>query len=248
MPQQPGDRIPQAWTQDAILALVVPTIRRLIQRAGIGDLGGDPIDHGSLGGLPDDDHVQYLIDLASTGGDGIDVVSRVIEVDLTSDSGLAFSFGALFVTPRMFNPINKSVDQSKTNDATLADDSELVQTLKVNKDYFVDMTITFTSPSANPDIKWAFTAPAGAILDLVVVIFRTGTGQRVENQFIYEVSGAVNVQPIVAGVIYTMRVTGVVTTVAASGSLAFQWAQNIADVIFATTVRKGSSMRVIEGE
>jgi hypothetical protein len=97
MPQRPDDRIPKAWTQDAILALVTPTIKRLIQRAGIGDLGGDPIDHGSLGGLADDDHTQYLPDLSGTGGDGIDVTGRVVSVDAgaTSDSGLGFTSGEL---------------------------------------------------------------------------------------------------------------------------------------------------------
>ncbi len=59
MPQQPGDRIPKAWTEDAILALVEPRIRTLIRK--IGDIGGSPVDHGALGGLADDDHVQYAL-------------------------------------------------------------------------------------------------------------------------------------------------------------------------------------------
>lgn len=60
MPQQPGDRIPQSWTQDGILGLVRPEIKRLIRRAFAGEIGGGT-DHGTLSGLSDDDHTQYAL-------------------------------------------------------------------------------------------------------------------------------------------------------------------------------------------
>lgn len=83
MPQGNRDAKPRAWTTNAILTLVEPLIRRLIRRAlnGAG-IGGDAIDHGVLDGLSDDDHAQYLLDVAGTGGTGITVASRVISVDL----------------------------------------------------------------------------------------------------------------------------------------------------------------------
>lgn len=84
MPQGNRDVKPRAWTTNAILSLVEPLIRRLIRRAlnGAG-IGGDTIDHGVLEGLSDDDHAQYLLDVAATGGAGIDVIARVIAVNIT---------------------------------------------------------------------------------------------------------------------------------------------------------------------
>ena len=56
------DREARQWTQEAILSLVEPQIRRLIRRALAGDGIGDlEVDHGSLVGLDDDDHVQYVL-------------------------------------------------------------------------------------------------------------------------------------------------------------------------------------------
>lgn len=91
---------PRAWTTNAILALVEPLIRRLIRRAlnGTGGIGGDDIDHGGLTGLGDDDHAQYLIDLASTGGDGINVASRIVSVDLDSNPGLSVAAAGLILS------------------------------------------------------------------------------------------------------------------------------------------------------
>jgi len=83
MPQGNRDAKPRAWTTNAILALVEPLIRRLIRRAlnGAG-IGGDAIDHGVLDGLSDDDHAQYLLDVAGAGGAGIDVIARVISINV----------------------------------------------------------------------------------------------------------------------------------------------------------------------
>lgn len=73
----------KSWTTTAILTLVEPLIRRLIRRALVGGLGGDAIDHGALSGLNDDDHAQYLLDDAGAGGAGIDVISRIIAINVT---------------------------------------------------------------------------------------------------------------------------------------------------------------------
>lgn len=83
MPGGNRDAKPRAWTTTAILSLVEPLIRRLIRRAINGSgIGGDSIDHGGLEGLNDDDHAQYLLDDITTGGEAIDVTSRVIRVDV----------------------------------------------------------------------------------------------------------------------------------------------------------------------
>lgn len=56
------DQQQRLWTPEAILTLMRPTIKRLINRALSGDgIGGDPIDHGTLDGLADDDHTQYAL-------------------------------------------------------------------------------------------------------------------------------------------------------------------------------------------
>lgn len=84
----------KSWTTTAILTLVEPLIRRLIRRAlnGAG-IGGDTIEHGTLGGLSDDDHAQYLLDVAGTGGLGITVSGRIISVDLGDiDHNLLLNF------------------------------------------------------------------------------------------------------------------------------------------------------------
>ena len=82
MPQGNRDAKPRAWTTDAILALVDPQTRRLIRRAISGSgIGGGAGDHGLLVGLGDDDHLQYLPDIAGTGGTGITVTGRVIKTN-----------------------------------------------------------------------------------------------------------------------------------------------------------------------
>ncbi len=84
MPRGNRDAKPRSWTEQSILGLVTPRIRTLIRRALSGDgIGGDAIDHGTLPGLGDDDHTQYLRDTAGTGGTGITVSGRIITADGT---------------------------------------------------------------------------------------------------------------------------------------------------------------------
>ena len=78
MPQQPGDKIPQSWTQEKILSLVEPRIKTLIRRAFAGGLGG-ATDHGSLSGLADNDHTQYV----NAAGSGLSLAAQALSLDIT---------------------------------------------------------------------------------------------------------------------------------------------------------------------
>jgi hypothetical protein len=84
-----------ALSEARVLQLIDQRFRTLFRRAATGGAPGGGADHGSLTGLADDDHTQYLQDTAGTGGDGITVASRVISIDLDTDSGLEFDSGEL---------------------------------------------------------------------------------------------------------------------------------------------------------
>lgn len=98
MPQGNRDAKPIAWTQEAILALIDPYVRRLIRKATNGDgIGGGGGDHGLLVGLSDDDHTQYLLDAPGTGGDGISVSGRTITAELGATGGLGIESGDIVI-------------------------------------------------------------------------------------------------------------------------------------------------------
>ena len=65
--------------------------------------------------------------------------------------------------------VRKSATQTVSSDATTDDNSELVLTLAANREYIVDGVIFASSTSQVPDIKVAFTAPTGAIMDIAVI-------------------------------------------------------------------------------
>lgn len=138
-----------------------------------------------------------------------------------------------------WNTVKKAADQSKTSNAALANDADLVVPMLASAKYAVRGMIFFDT-GATGDFKWRHVGPASPAL---VRIFRQwivpGTalfaGLAVDTAF-SAADLAVAGTGTTGGVV---QVEGVVHNGANAGSFAFAWAQNTSDVV-ATIVRAGS--------
>lgn len=138
--------------------------------------------------------------------------------------------------------VRKAADESVTSSTTLQDDNHFIFALEANKTYVLMSGIFATSTVANPDIKIAFSIPAGATMD--IGYFGQGGNNRVAD--LLESSGTASAAiPIAANGDTIIQAFGTVTTSGTAGNLKFQWAQNASNAN-ATTVRQGSFMSVAE--
>lgn len=131
--------------------------------------------------------------------------------------------------------VRKTGAESVSDSTVLQDDDHLVLALGPGEAWTFDAMVFCGSGSSTPDIKFAFTAPAGAMLTWVSD-FREGTTLS-NNALITESGTSVN-NALTAGSTGVIRVQGVVTNGDSAGSLRFQWCQNSPS---------GSATRVLPG-
>ncbi len=136
----------------------------------------------------------------------------------------------------LWQTIQKTSDQSKTNNNTLANDNTLSFSMAANTKYSVRMRIYFTAP-ANPDFKYALTGPGSSTVrverklrapnttTLAIGADTTYTGSTT-------VTGDANSNGY-------LEIDVIVQTGGSSGTFAFQWAQESSNGT-ASTVLAGS--------
>ena len=151
--------------------------------------------------------------------------------NLTATGGPIFSsdtpFDSVPPPPPPVFKVRKPTNETVTSSTILQNDDALAVTLEANKTYIVDSTIFAKSSSATPDMKIAFTAPAGAVMELGEVA-SAGSGQSTD---VLETSGTASGRITVRGSNQPsiIHVTGTVTTGSTAGTLTLQWAQATAN-------------------
>lgn len=138
--------------------------------------------------------------------------------------------------------ITKTADETVNNSNTLQNDDHLFVSLSsVNVSYWVECFIRYTSTTATPDLKIAFTVPAGATFAWTpnglapAATADDGTIRRV-----LETTGNRVLGTIAATEVLALPV-GVLTIGGTLGPIQFQWSQNTATAEN-TVVKAGSAM------
>lgn len=136
----------------------------------------------------------------------------------------------------------KSSDESVSSSTTLQNDDDFVFALEANKEYIVSGGVFATSTSGQPDIKIAFTTPAGSTMGIG---YLADVDQTRRADLIDTSGSATSSIPIKQNQSTIIQVIGSVTTGGTAGNLTFQWAQNTSNAS-ATKVQAGSFITVTE--
>lgn len=151
------------------------------------------------------------------------------------DSNLICTYdGAAWVIWPWAQYKKKASDQTVNNTATLANDSDLSFPVLANAVYELRMLLLYNS-GTTPDIKFAWSIPAGLAMTWVVTGFDT-TGVLIFGNI--DAEGSTRALGGTGGNV-AAQVTGVVNVGVNSGTLTLQWAQNTATVAN-TAVKAGS--------
>lgn len=136
--------------------------------------------------------------------------------------------------------VEKTADETKTQNTTTADDASLKFTAQANTKYRFFLKVFFTT-SAAPDFKYQLTGPAANYL-----AFRRDTNVHGSNTVTatLDVAYITADTSLVANATGTgqIRIRGVVHVGGAGGTLAFRWAQNTSSTE-PTVVKAGSYMQ-----
>lgn len=135
--------------------------------------------------------------------------------------------------------VNKVSDESRTSNATLADDSALIFPMAANSKYTFRGTIFFDT-GASGDFKWRHSGPASPTLVRLVRqwIIPGGTafaGIAVDQAY-SSADLALTGTGTNGGVVW---IEGIIQNGVNAGNFAFRWAQNTSDAV-STIVRAGS--------
>lgn len=133
----------------------------------------------------------------------------------------------------------KVVDTLRDTDTILAD-PHLSVAVAANAVYAVEMSIAWTG-GTTPDIRWNFTAPAGATMPRYRHIANDGTATAVLG--ISSTLGFINSRSAITGTDYGLDIKGTLRTAGTAGTLAWCWGQNATNAID-TTVYTDSWMRL----
>lgn len=136
----------------------------------------------------------------------------------------------------------KTADEDVTSSTTLQDDDELVLALTANTTYKLEGKLLHKSGSTTPDIKVAFTFPAGCTVEIFGIGAPAGgTANRTSR---YTISGTSRNWASSTGT-GAVFLSGTIVVGGTAGSLQLQWAQNTSDANF-TRVEDGSYLELTE--
>jgi hypothetical protein len=139
--------------------------------------------------------------------------------------------------------VSKPGDTPRNTTTTLANDPDLTVAVDANKSYWTEVRIQFLDPtSGTANFKVAFTVPAGATFNGEFAALGVGAST-------YQANAVDSAAPITTAIYHvsgsfgdtSCRLSGVLATAGAAGSLTLQWAQNTSNGSN-VTVRAGSSM------
>lgn len=131
----------------------------------------------------------------------------------------------------------KTSDETVNNSATLQNDNELLLAVEANAVYHFGGRLAFTT-GTTPDLKFAWTFPAGLTMAYNVSVFAVGTS--VLDQFAFDQTLTANCEGH-ASLTRTAMLDGIVVVSSTAGTLQLQWAQ-IAATASDTIMKSGSSI------
>jgi hypothetical protein len=180
----------------------------------------------------------------SMGGGTLKIEADSKGIDATG-TGITAATGTFTssVTAKQFFGIGattaaiKLADTSRTNN-TLADDPHLAIPIGANETYAITGMFKSSSTSATPDLKIAFTVPAGGTLD-IIYFSNGGTLATFTTAALRDSGVAGPVIPIGVSIIDNVMVSGTVVNGGTPGFLTLRWAQNTTNAT-ATTMTAGS--------
>lgn len=137
--------------------------------------------------------------------------------------------------------VYKSANQTKTNDAVLANDSELKFSMVANAKYQFEMQLFYSTANATCDIQVTLNGPSSPDQLQAFLDVRNATGG-VQGSAYISAYGTTASNDAGGATDSVIIITGSISNGANAGDLAVQWAQRISDA-GATTVKKGSYLR-----
>jgi hypothetical protein len=129
--------------------------------------------------------------------------------------------------------IVKSANETVNNSTTLQNDDDLLFSVAANEKWSF-ISFIFYSSGTTPDIKFAFTVPSGATIDIVIGVWST-TGSLVDGTSVFTGTGGG------AGVVRGFCLYGKVLVGATPGNVQLQWAQDVLEASN-TIVHEGSTI------
>jgi hypothetical protein len=137
--------------------------------------------------------------------------------------------------------VYKSANQTKTNDVTLAFDSELTFTIGSNEKWVFEISLFYSTASAVPDITIALNGPSGLDTLQAFADVRNLSGG-IQGSAYLSTYGQTASNDAGAATDSVIIITGTVYNGATSGTFGVQWAQRITSAD-ATVVKKGSYLK-----
>jgi hypothetical protein len=137
-----------------------------------------------------------------------------------------------------WNTLSKAADQTKTSDATFANDNTLLFTAGASTKYRVRASI-WIDTSANADFKWQLSGPAApTLVGIHQTQFNATSGLATSATFdtAFSTSHAI---AFTSAFVDRLEFSGILHIAGTGGTVAFQWAQNTVDASN-TIVRAGS--------
>jgi len=153
-------------------------------------------------------------------------ITSILSTDLISDSRDTINTNFANINADTPVLVYKSADETVNNSTTLQDDDELLFAVAANEVWAFKLIFNFNS-GTTPDIKYAFSIPAGATIDG----YSLDVGSVNESSVINSSGGGANTRVAV------LHANIINSTTA--GNMQIQWAQNTQDASD-TTVLKGS--------
>ncbi len=137
--------------------------------------------------------------------------------------------------------VKASPTTATSNSTVFLNDPELVFAMAANTTYYVQASINTNVSNATADLKYTFTTPAGATINLEGVNAISATSSAYCNIIASGTSCAIATTAVLTQRVF---VHGYVTTAGTAGNLQFQFAQNVATVAASPVVNAGSFLMV----
>ena len=184
-----------------------------------------------------------VVTATSYTGSGTNLTGIVTSIVAGTNVSISTSFGEVTINASAAaggrTIVYKTADQSKTNNTTLADDTELFFSVTANTQYQFKAEIFFDT-GTTPDFKYRHAGPAA--MDLVRIVRRDsipGSGSlsyNMDTAFSVSDIALTSLSGTTGGYI---SLEGIIHTGVNAGTFSFKWAQNTSSAT-ATTVRAGS--------